>query len=211
MLVVAGLSIMLILSLTQLVPGIRIAGYSVFVGIAFFFCVEAVSGTTGDQSGLRFRSFLSDIKKDRVLPFFFLPVATQLIAPPLGDYIFYGEYTAHVISRAGSMLSYEDILLLFLQIIIAAFGEEIAWRGFFLGKSMGRFPFWPCAVVSSALFAIGHTAPGNIVLVLFDIGFVFADSIIYSIVFKKAGNCLISTVSHIMGNTVGIIICLAMA
>lgn len=209
-LTVIGLIIMLLLSLTQLLPSLRLAGYSVFVGIAFFFFVEAVSKMPNYQSGLRFRSLISDMKKPGVLIWVLLPVATAIVSPLLGDWLFSSEYTAHVIGRAGSILAYDHILALVFQVPVLALGEEIAWRGFFIGKSLCRFPFWLCAVVSSVLFAIGHIASGNIVLVIFDVAFVFLDSMIFSIVFKKSGNCLVSTISHIIGNAVGMLFCFSM-
>lgn len=39
-LTVTGMIIMLVMTLTKIVPSSTIAGYSVFVGIAFFFIVE---------------------------------------------------------------------------------------------------------------------------------------------------------------------------
>ena len=40
-----GVAIMILLTATKVVPSSNIASYSVFVGIAFFFIVEAVSKT----------------------------------------------------------------------------------------------------------------------------------------------------------------------
>lgn len=51
-LTVIGMIVMVILSLTQLIPSLRMAGYSVFVGIAFFFIVEAVEKIPKEQSAL---------------------------------------------------------------------------------------------------------------------------------------------------------------
>ena len=205
----AGWILMLVLSLTQLMPSLRWAGYSVWVGIAFFFIVEAVSKTPKEQSGLRFGSLLSDMKKPGVFLWMLLPVVTAIVPLLLGNVLFHQVYGAYVIARAGNMLTYDKLPVLIFQVLILAFGEEIAWRGFFVGESMHRFPFWLCAVVSSALFAIGHIADGPVPLVLFDIGFVFIDSMIFSIVFRKSGNCLVSTLSHILGNAVGLLVCFA--
>ena len=205
-LITIGLIVMLLLSLTQLVPSLRLAGYSVLVGIAFFFVVEAVAKTPKDQSGLRFGSFLSDLKKPGVLIWVLLPVVTAVIPLLLDKWVLHMGFGEHVIGRTDGMLSFENITVLTLQVIILALGEEIAWRGFFVGKSMSRFPFWLCAVVSSVLFAGGHISDGAVALVLYDISFVYIDSMIFAIIYKKSGNCLISTVSHIIGNVVGMIL-----
>lgn len=202
-----GLIVMLLLSLTQLIPELSLAGISVFVGVALFFIVEAIAKTPKAQSGLRFKSFVSDVKKPGVVIWALLPIVTAIVPLMLGDLLMNNGYSAHVIERAGAMLTYENIPMLAFQVIILAFGEEIAWRGFFVGKSVKWLPFWLCAVVSSLLFAIGHIASGDILLVLFDIGFVFIDSMIFAIIYKKSGNCLVSTASHIIGNVVGLVAC----
>ena len=90
------------------------------------------------------------------------------------------------------------------SIIFAALGEEIAFRGFFVGKGMKRFPFWLCTVVSSVAFAAGHIAVGNAGLVAYDIATVFIDSMIYAMVYRRSGNCLMSTISHTLCNAVAI-------
>ena len=50
LLTMIGVVIMILLTVTKAVPSSNIAGYSVFVGIAFFFIVEAVSKTPNAES-----------------------------------------------------------------------------------------------------------------------------------------------------------------
>lgn len=206
-LTIIGLIAMIIVTLTKIVPSSQIAGYSVFVGIAFFFIVEAVGKTPAAESGLQFKTFFKDIKKPWVLPLALLPIVTAIATLFVGDLIFSGEFSAHVMGRTDSMLSFDKIPILIFQVVVAALGEEIAWRGFFVGKSMKLFPFWLCAVVSSVLFAAGHIAVGNFGLVLFDVATIFIDSMIFAIIYLKSGNCLISTVSHILCNATGLVAC----
>ena len=134
-------------------------------------------------------------------------MATALIPFFLDKWVLHMSFGEHVLGRTDGMLSFENIALLVLQVVILAMGEEIAWRGFFVGKSMGRFPFWLCAVVSSVLFACGHISDGAVILVLYNIFFVFIDSLIFTVIYKKSGNCLVSTLSHIIGNAVGMAVC----
>lgn len=202
-----GMIVMVILSLTQLIPSLRMAGYGVFVGIAFFFIVEAVAKIPKEQSALQFKSFPRDIKKPGVLIWVLLPIVTAIVPMMLGDLLFSGGFSKHVMSRVDGMLTFENIPLLAFQVIILAFGEEIAWRGFFLNHAMQKSPFWFAAVASSILFAMGHISTACSWLLLYDLFFVFIDSMIFSIIFKKSGNCLVSTVSHIVGNAVGILVC----
>ncbi len=207
-LITIGLLAMILLSLTQLVPSLRFAGYGVFVGIAFFFIVEGVAKTPNAQSALRFRGFTRDIRKPRVIPWVLLPVVTAILPMLLGDAIFSGGFSRHVMGRVDGMLTFDNLPLLVFQVFILAFGEEIAWRGFFLHRAAQKVPFALAAVVSSLLFAMGHISDAGVGLLLYDLLFVFIDSMIFSIIFKKSGNCLVSTVSHIIGNAAGILVCL---
>lgn len=203
-LIITGLIIMALISLTKIISSTSIAGYSVFVGIAFFFIVEAVCKTPQNESGLQFKSFISDLKKPWVLFLVLLPIVTSIATLVIGDLIFSGKFSAHIIGRTDSMLSFNKIPLLIFQVIIAALGEEIAWRGFFVGKGMKILPFWLCAIVSSVLFSVGHISSGSFALVFYDISTIFIDSLIYALVYKKSQNCLISTAAHILCNAAGI-------
>lgn len=205
-LIIIGLITMMLLAVTKVVPTISIAGYSVLVGIAFFFIVEAIQKTPNEESGLRFKSFIRDIKKPMAILLVLLPILTAIMTLVIGDIVFNGDFSSHVIGRTSPMLSFGQLPLLIIQVVIAALGEEIAWRGFFLGKSMKIFPFWVCAIVSSILFAIGHIAVGNFGLVFYDVLTIFIDSIIYALIYKKTDNCLISTLSHILCNMTGIVL-----
>ena len=117
--------------------------------------------------------------------------------------IFGNQYVSHVLGRTSSILSFDKIPLLIVQMTFAAWGEEIAFRGFFIGKGMKLFPYWFCAVVSSAVFAIAHISVGNLGVVVFDIVGIFIDGLIYATIFKKTENCLISTIAHIFCNVSG--------
>lgn len=204
-LTIIGVAIMILLTVTKVVPSSKIAGFSVFVGIAFFFITEAVAKTPNSESGLRFNTVLEDIKKPGVIVWMLLPCVSGIASNVVGNLIFGGEFVDHVMGRASAILSFDKAALLIVQVIIAAIGEEIAYRGFFLGRGMKILPFWLCAVVSSAVFAAGHIAPGNVGVVLFDIACVFIDSLIFSVVYRKSGNCVISTLSHILANTAAIV------
>lgn len=202
---IIGITAMILLTLTKAVPSSQIAGYAVFVGIACFFLVEALAKTKGAESGLRFKTVFEDMKKPGVLLWMLLPIVSVIATHAGGTLIFGKEFTSHILGRTSSMLSFDKIPLLIGQLIIAALGEEIAFRGFFAGKAMKIFPFWLCAVVSSVTFAAGHIAAGHIAagnagLVFYDVATIFIDSIIYTIVYRKSGNCLVSTVSHIFSN-----------
>lgn len=199
-----GITVMTLLTLTKVVPSLTIAGYSVFVGIAFFFITEAAAKTSNAESGLRFNTIAADIKKPGVIIWMLLPSVSGLATLAVGNLISGGEFVVHVMGRTGSILSFDKMALLIGQVIIAAFGEEIAFRGFFFGKGSKIFPIWVCAVLSSAVFAAGHIAAGNIKIVAYDVVTIFIDSLIFSAVYQKSENCVISTFSHILANAISI-------
>lgn len=196
----AGMAVMILMTLTKIVPSSTIAGYSIFAGLAFFFITEAVTKTKGDASGLRFNTVIADLKKPRMILWVLLPCVSGIGMTLIGSLIFGSAYTEHLTGRVGDVLSLESIAATAVQVIVAAFGEEIAYRGFFFGKSSKMFPVWVCALVSSAVFAAGHIAAGNIGIVVCDIASVFIDSLLFSAVYYKSGNCVVSTVSHIIAN-----------
>lgn len=200
-----GMLVMILLTLTKVVPSSRIAGYSVFAGIAFFFITEAVGKARDSESGLRFNTIAADLKKPGVMIWMLLPCVSGMITLVVGNLIFSGEFAAHVMGRTSSTLSFDQTALLIGQVVLAAFGEEIAYRGFFFGKSSKLFPIWACAVVSSVVFAAGHIAVGNAGIVAYDIATVFIDSLIFSVIYYKSGNCVISTFSHILANAISLI------
>lgn len=201
-----GIILMILLTVTKVSPSSQMAGYSVFVGIAFFFITEAVAKIQNSESGLRFNSIAADLKKAGVILWVLLPSVSGIATLVVGNLIFRGEFVTHIIGRTSSALSFDKMALLIGQVVIAAFGEEIAYRGFFFGKSSKLFPVWLCAVVSSAVFAAGHIATGHIWLVTYDVITVFIDSLIFTMIYHKTGNCVISTFSHILGNAISLVV-----
>ena len=200
-LTIVGLGVMILLVLTKVVPTSQMAQYSLFVGLAFFFIVEAVEKTPDRESGLRFNTLFVDLKKPGVLLWTVLPIVTAIGWIIVGSIIFGNQYVSHVFGRTSSILSFNQIPLLIVQMTFAALGEEIAFRGFFIGKGMKLFPYWLCAVASSVTFAAAHIAVGDIGVVVFDILGIFIDGLIYATIYRKSDNCLISTIAHLLSNT----------
>lgn len=202
-LTLVGMGIMTLLVLTKVVPTLQLADYTMFVGLAFFFIVESVAKTPDDESNLRFKTFFTDLKKPGALLWMLLPILTAIGSIILSNFIFGDQYVNHVLERTSDIFTFDQIFFLILQLIFPAFAEEIAFRGFFIGKGIKLFPYWLCVVVSSTIFAIAHLAAGNIGVLVFDIGGIFIDGLIYAMIFKKTGNCVISTVAHILCNVSG--------
>lgn len=211
--IVSGLGVggMILLSLTQLLPNMLFAAYAVFLGILAFFTGCIITGRKPRRCGLSFMDFFEDMRKPGVYFWLFVPVFTAILPSLIGDSIFNNAYSASVLERAGRYLSYDNFWLLMIEIVVLALGEEIAWRGFFVGSTMKTYPFWFCMAGSSFLFALGHMRGVVSPLMLFDLFFIFVNSCIFTIIYKKSGNCAVSAISHIMGNVVGLMVCFSMA
>lgn len=110
-----GVAIMILLTATKVVPSSNIASYSVFVGIAFFFIVEAVSKTPNAESGLRFNTIVEDIKKPGVIAWALVPCFNGIVTIVVGNLIFSGEFVDHVLGRTSSILSFNKTLLLIIS------------------------------------------------------------------------------------------------
>ncbi len=205
-LTIIGIVAMTALVLTRLLLTHQSAEYSLVLGIVLFFVVEWVLKTPDDESGLRFKTIFNDLKKCGPLLWLVIPVISTLVSIVLGTALFGSQYVDHVLGRTDSILDFENILILAGQFIIGAFGEEIAFRGFFTGKGMKIFGFWPAALASSAVFALAHLASGNTAVVIFDLIGIFIDAIIYSLIMRKTNNCLISAISHFLVNMSGMIV-----
>ena len=141
-----GMGIMILLVLTKIVPTLQLADYSMFVGLAFFFIVESVAKTPDDESDLRFKTIFTDLKKPGVLFWTLLPIASAIGSIVLSNVLFGDQYVSHVLERTSDIFTFDQIFFLILQLIFPAFAEEIAFRGFFIGKGMKLFPYWLCVL-----------------------------------------------------------------
>ncbi|MBR0461126.1 MAG: CPBP family intramembrane metalloprotease [Erysipelotrichaceae bacterium] len=206
---VVGIVLMLAFILTNFTPYSGLVGYSILVGIAGFFIVEWVSKTPDSESGLRFKTFFADLKKCSPLLWLIIPVVSTIADMYLGTLLFDTRYVEHVMGRTDAILNFENMLILAGQFIIGALGEEIAFRGFFVGKGTKVFGFWPVAIVSSVFFALAHLASGNAAIVAYDLAGILFDAIIYSLIMRKTNNCLVSTLSHFLVNMLGMILVFA--
>ena len=121
-LTITGVAVMILLTVTKVMPSSKIAGYSVFVGIAFFFITEAVGKEKGFESGLRFHTIPADLKKPGVTVWILLPIMSGIVTLVAGNLIFRGGFVAHIIGRTGSVgLSFNNLALLTGQVIAAVF------------------------------------------------------------------------------------------
>lgn len=196
--------IMTLVSFTNLF-GINVAGSTVIIGIIAFFIDKIIRKQTFAGSGLDFKAIGRNLKERSIWLWIALPLIMDIVCMLLSKLVL-PEYFEHVIERSAAMLTYDKIVLLVIQLLVLALGEEIAWRAFYQNRLSKIIPAAPALIFSSILFAICHIQSGNFMIVAYDVLFVFINSIFYGIIFKKTNNACISWISHFAANLFSVVV-----
>lgn len=199
------MAIMTVLSFTNILniqvngDTINLAGLSVIVGIIAFFTTRKTNGSKDE--GLNIKSFVSSLKDKRVILLVFMPMLMNVLCFLIAKFCL-PEYIAHLNSRT-SLVNTAELPKLILELLVLALGEEIAWRAFFQKQTSKIMPFLPSLLSTSVLFSMGHFNFGSMIIVLYDLVFVFINSLFYGLVFKKTDNAWCSALSHFLANLLG--------
>ena len=200
---IIGMAVMIIAVAVKAATGSVIAAAAIHIaGLAGFVIIEGIEKTPDALSGLSFRRFFPDLKKPGVIPLILLVVALAPAEMLLSKAVFGRAYIDHVLGRIDVPGTDQLFLLLFDQ-IVSVLGEEIEFRAFFVGKGMKRFGFWPVAIAGAVLFAAAHYTAGSAGIVMWDMGGILIDAVLYAILYRRTGNCLISFIPHFAGNMLG--------
>jgi membrane protease YdiL (CAAX protease family) len=171
-------------------------------GLACFFIIEGIEKTPDSESGLSFKRFFSDLKKPGVIPLILFMILLSPAEMLLSKAVFGRAYIDHVLGRI-NVPGLDQLPLLLFNQIVSVLGEEIEFRAFFVGKGMKRFSFWPVAIAGAVIFAAAHYAAGPAGIVARDLAGIFIDAILFAILYRKTGNCLISFIPHFVSNMLG--------
>ena len=203
MITLIGMAVMIVAVAVKAATSSVLAAAVIHIaGLACFFVIEGVEKTPDSESGLSFKRFFSDLKKPGVMPLILFMLVLSPAEMLLSKAVFGRAYIDHVLGRI-SVPSLDQLPLLLFSQIVSVFGEEIEFRAFFVGKGMKRFPFWPVAVAGAVLFAAAHYAAGPAGIVAWDLGGIFIDAILFAILYRRTGNCLISFIPHFLSNMIG--------
>ncbi len=201
--------IMALLSLTALIDiskgELSIAGLSTIVGLIFFFLYKIRNKLSFSTVGLNGKDFLAGIKKLWLI--ILAPSILNLICVAISKMIL-PDYIDHVVGRTEVLLSFNTIMLMLIEFIIFAFIEEVSWRGFMQKQFCNYIKPVYAIFLTSIFFSIGHTAKGDLAIVVYDVFFVFCNSIFYGLAYEKSKNVFISTLSHFLANFTGLLILL---
>lgn len=198
--------IMTVVSFTNIF-GLKLAGLAVIIGVMFFFITQVVEKQPFEGSGLDLGAIGRNLKDKQIWIWLCLPIVMDGVSMGIAT-LFLPEYINHVLDRADAFVSYEQVLLLLFQLAFLALGEEIAWRAFFQKQLNKVLSIVPVLLLSSVLFALGHITEGEPVIVIYDIFFVFVNSVLYGIIFLKSNNAWVSGLSHFVANLLSVLVLL---
>ncbi len=178
---------------------VNLSSVTLIIGIIFYF----ITREPEEKETMSLKAvpkLLKDWKTDLLI---LIPIVMNIICYALAKAIL-PEFIEHLSERT-DFLSFEQIIVLVAELIIAALGEEIAWRGFFLSKMSKRLPFVPALLITAGLFSFCHFSIGNFAVVLYDLFFIVVNAVFYGLVYKRSHNIIVSTISHLLANAVGVI------
>ena len=202
-LTILGMAVMIIAVAVKAATSSMIAAAVIHIaGLACFFIIEGIEKTPDSESGLSFKRFFTDLKKPGVIPLILFMILLSPAEMLLSKAVFGRAYIDHVLGRI-NVPGLDQLPLLLFNQIVSVLGEEIEFRAFFVGKGMKRFSFWPVAIAGAVIFAAAHYAAGPAGIVARDLAGIFIDAILFAILYRKTGNCLISFIPHFVSNMLG--------
>lgn len=180
---------------------IKLASLTIIIGIVAFFVTRKTNENKNE--GLDIKTIPNLLKDRKIIFLVFMPMIINVICFVVAK-LFVPEFVEHLKSRV-DFLDLNKIPILIVELIMSALGEEIAWRAFFQKQISKSVPFLPSLIISAVLFAICHYTQGSLVVVLYDLLFIFINAIFYGIIFRKSDNAYVSTLAHFLANLLGII------
>ena len=178
------------------------AGFYILT-IPYLFIEKVIRKQTFQELGFRINGIGKELIKYWWL--IILPVGSGFASLFLSKLIV-PDYFNHVIERTQPMLAFGNLLLLIPQLFILALAEEICFRGFFQRKLGMCVNIRVAIIATSLIFALGHFSAGSPIVVIYDITWIFIDSIIYGILFYKTKNIYLCWISHLLANLCGVLV-----
>ncbi|MGK0467596.1 lysostaphin resistance A-like protein [Clostridium sp.] len=175
----------------------NVAGLSLTVLFSILYLFIENKRNKGKMEDIGFipKNILSDIKKNWWL--ILIPVVSCIVSISLLKFVL-PEFYLYLLDKK-SMLSFDKSLLQIPKLLILAFAEEIAFRGFFQTKLCNiTKPIW-AIIIASLFFAIGNFSAVSI-SVIYILFFIFMDNIVYGVIYQKTKNIYSCTISHFLAN-----------
>ena len=197
------LIVMIILSFTNLlnikIDGevLKLSGVSVIVGVIFYFLTRKTN--KNKYEGLNIKTIFKDFKEHpKAIIYSLLPFVSCILCTVIANK-FLPEFNEHLKNRI-SFTTSSELTKTILTMAVLTLGEEIAWRGFFQKQVSKQMNYGLSIIITSILFALGHYSVGAIVVVAYDLLFVFIDSSLFGLVFKETDNAWCSWIPHFLAD-----------
>ena len=179
---------------------VNLSSVTLIIGIIFYF----ITREPEEKETMSLKAvpkLLKDWKTDLLI---LMPVIMNIICYAIAK-MWIHEFLEHLLERT-DFLSFEQIIVLVAELMVAALGEEIAWRGFFLNKMSKHLPFVPALLITASLFSLCHFSIGSFSVILYDLFFIVVNAVFYGIVYRRSNNIIVSTISHFFANAVGVLV-----
>ena len=185
---------------------VKLAGLTIVFGILGFFINN--KKTDGKMEGLRIKEFIGTIKNIKVLILILIPIVLDIETFMIEKSVF-PDVLQHIRNRT-DFVNTSQIVVTFIELAIAALGEEIAWRAFFQKQLSNVISFIPSIIITSLLFTICHFNIDTPLVVAIDLGEIFINSIVYGLIFRKTNNAWCSWLSHYIANVIAMMMIIFM-
>jgi len=183
----------------------QIAGLFNIIAIVYILIERRKTGRTWSDIGFKFKSIMTDVKNN-LLWIITVGVIAQFVTITIAKYFVPG-FIEHVQARVPFM-NISQIVPLLIMILFGTFAEEIVYRGFFQERISWFIKPSYAIVLVSIVFGMMHYSSGYMPIVVYDIGTIFIDSIIFGIIFNRTKNIFASWIGHILADLVGIVLLL---
>lgn len=181
---------------------VNLSSVTLLIGIVVYF----ITREPEEKEAMGLKSIPGLFKDWKVILLVFVPIAADIVCYVLAKLIV-PEFLEHLAERT-SFVSFDKIAIMVAELIIAALGEEIAWRGFFLNQLSKKINFVPSLLITACLFALCHLSAGRVVVVVYDLTFIVINAVLYGLVYKRTNNIIVSTISHFLSNLFSVLIIL---
>ena len=167
----------------------------------YFFIERWLRQRSWEEVGFRFRSVPQDMAQNWPLILLVSVVIQFIVIFVTTNWM--PAFLEHVFSRVP--ISFSQAVQFVPALLLGAFWEEIVYRGLYQERLSWFIPL-PFAIgITSLVFALGHLAAGDLMIVLIDILLIILDSVIYGIIFARSKNIFIVWIAHFLANLFAII------
>ena len=177
---------------------VNLSSVTLIIGIVFYF----ITREPEEKEAMSLKAVPELLKDWRTDLLILMPAVMNIICYAFAK-TFIPEFMEHLSERT-DFLSSGEIIILIAELIVAALGEEIAWRGFFQNRLSKRLPFLPSLLTTAMLFSLCHFSIGSFAVVLYDLLFIVVNAVFYGLIYKRSNNIIVSTISHFFANLIGI-------